>query len=279
MRTFKKIAETTALAALAGMSALNYAVFVFPNSFAPSGIDGICTMIQDISKVSMGYLSLLANIPLLIAAFILLSREFALKSTVYVLAFSFATLIFRYTDISRLIYHTDTGTSIVLAPIAAGAVRGILYSLTLRLGGCSGGIDIIAAILKKLRPHLNFMNSVFAINLGIALSSYFVYGLKAEPVICSIIYAFITSSTGNNLRAGRNDTVKFEIITTDAQALCNEILSRLDTPATIIDAKGAYLGTDRKMVICVTEKQKAPYLEDLIHTFSDVVVFKSIVNN
>lgn len=279
MHTVKKASEFIILTILAGMSALNYAIFVFPNSFAPSGIDGICTMIQDISKISMGYLSLLVNIPLLIAAFILLNRDFALKSTVYVLAFSVATVIFRHTDLSGFIYHTESGTSVVLAPIAAGAVRGILYSLTLRLGGCSGGVDIIAAALKKLRPHLNFMNSIFSINLGIALCSYFVYGFKAEPVICSIIYSFITSSTGNNLKSGRNDAVKFEIITSDARALCNEILYKLDTPATIIDAKGAYSGTDRKMVICVAEKHKAPFLEDLIHSFPDTVVFKSTLSN
>ena len=55
--------------------ALNYIIFIFPNEFAPAGIDGICKMIQDVSNVSMGYLSLVANIPLFIAAFICLENK------------------------------------------------------------------------------------------------------------------------------------------------------------------------------------------------------------
>ena len=51
-----------ALVALA--AALDYELFVFPNAFAPSGINGICTMIQYISGISVGYMSLLINVPL-----------------------------------------------------------------------------------------------------------------------------------------------------------------------------------------------------------------------
>jgi len=66
----KRILSYPAIAVIAFLAALNYVLFVFPNKFAPSGVDGICTMIQDVLHINMGYLSLLVNIPLLIAAFI-----------------------------------------------------------------------------------------------------------------------------------------------------------------------------------------------------------------
>lgn len=279
MNKVKKLLELLVIIVLAVLSSVNYTIFVFPNSFAPAGIDGICTMIQDVTKVSMGYLSLLVNIPLLIAAYIVLNREFAVKSTIYVLAFSISVIALKYTNISMFCYYTETGTSIVLAPIAAGAIRGLLYVLTLKLNGSSGGTDIVAAIVKKKKPYLSLMNVIFFINMIIALSSYFVYGLKPEPVICSIIYSFITSSISNHIRAGENETVKFEIITPDSEALCREISTQLQSPATIVDAQGAYSGTNQKMVICVVDKHKAPQLENLVQTFPNTVVFKSIVSN
>lgn len=279
MGRIKKFTENFEIVLFAALSALNYTIFVFPNSFAPSGIDGICTMIQDITKVSMGYLSLTVNIPLIIIAFIVLKREFTIKSAVYVISFSFAVVFLRHIDLSMFTYHTDTGTSIVLAPIAAGVIRGMLYSVTLKKGASSGGIDIIAAVVKKHKPYLNFMNILFAINLIIALSSYFVYGFRAEPVICSIIYSFITSSTGNNIKSQKNETIKFEIITSDSETLCKEITQKLNLPATIIDVKGAYSGTDKNMVICVAERKKAPHLESLVNTFDDTVVFKSTISS
>ncbi len=279
MNYAKKTAQYVLICIFAFLSALNYTIFVFPNSFAPAGIDGICTMIQDITKVSMGYMSLLVNIPLLIASYILLNREFAVKTSVYVLSFSVAAIFLRNSDIAMFAYHTDTGTSVVLAPVAAGTIRGILYALTLKIGATSGGVDIIAALVKRKKPYFNLMNIIFALNMLVASGSYFVYGFKLEPVICSIIYSFITSSMSNNIRTAEKETIKFEIITSDAIELCNEISQQLHCAATIVEARGSFSGENKKMVICVVEKSKVPSFEKLVNTLPDAVMFKSIVNN
>ena len=275
----RKFIKIPALILLAFFSAVNYSVFIFPNTFAPAGIDGICTMIQDISNVSMGYLALLVNIPLLISAFFVLNREFAVNSTVYVITFSVSAIWLNYIDISQFQYVTNTGTSIVLAPIAAGTIRGILYSLTLKINGSSGGVDIIAALVKHKKPHLNLMNTIFFFNIFVAISSFFVYGMKPEPVICGIIYAFITSSISNKIRKGETETIKFEIITPKADVLCHEISQKLNQTATIMEAQGAYSNSETKMVICVAKKEKAPFIENLILEHPECVVFKSIVSD
>ena len=128
----KKIVSYTMVILIALMMALNYQLFVFPNSFAPAGVDGICTMIQDLAGFSMGYLSLLVNIPLLLLAFWKLDRGFAGMTAVYVVSFSVATILLREVDLSQFVYHSESGTSIVLAPIAAGAI-GFVLGLTVIL--------------------------------------------------------------------------------------------------------------------------------------------------
>ena len=89
---YKKIFTILIVILFSSLSALNYAIFIFPNSFAPSGVDGICTMIQDVSGINIGYLSLILNIPLVILAFFFLNRDFALKSTIYVISFSLVSI-------------------------------------------------------------------------------------------------------------------------------------------------------------------------------------------
>ena len=64
MILLKKIWTYLAIVAIALAAAVSYELFVFPNQFAPSGVNGICTMIQYVTGVSVGYLSLLINIPL-----------------------------------------------------------------------------------------------------------------------------------------------------------------------------------------------------------------------
>ncbi len=262
---------------LAIFSAANYNVFVFPNSFAPAGIDGLCTMVQDLSGIDIGYLSLVVNIPLLIAARIFLNRDFAIRTTVYVIAFSVGDILLKRMGIANAAYYTES--SIVLAPVAAGVVRGILYAITLKLNATSGGVDVIAALVKRKRPHLNLMNTIFSLNIFVAACSYFVYGFKIEPVICGIIYFFMTSAVSNNIRTSENETIKFEVVTNDAEDMCEKISSTLGLTATIVFAKGGYSGENKKMVICITPKSKAPFFERLAGSYSDAVIFKSIVNN
>ncbi len=275
----RKILSYIFVALLASLSAANYITFVFPNSFAPSGLDGICTMIQDVFDINMGYLSLLGNIPLLICAYIFLNRSFAAKTLVYVLSFSLAVIFFKDSVISEYAYHTQSGSSTILAPIAAGVIRGILYFFTLKLNSCSGGTDIVAAIVKKKKPHLNFMSIILIFNMCIALASYFVYGMNFDPVICSILYAFITTNTGKQMQSGEHETIKFEIITADSDSLYKQISDKLHIPATIMEAHGAYSGENKQMIICVTDKPTAPLLEQILQKNPDAVVFKSITDN
>ena len=275
----KKFREYFSVMILAVLAAISYAIFIFPNRFAPAGIDGIITMIQDITNVNIGYLSLIVNIPLIILAFFVLNRDFAIKSTIYIISFSVGSILLGKADLSAFLYITDSGSSIVLAPIVAGVIRGIIYYISLNLNACSGGVDVIAALIKQKKPFLNLMHTIFFFNMLVAASSYFVYSMKIEPVICSIIYSFITTSISNNLRYMSNENIKYEIISKNAEKLCEEISQKFHQSATIIDAHGAYSGADTKMVLCVVNKKNAPYIEELILHFNDCVVFKSTVGN
>ncbi len=277
MEQIKKFFVYIVIIFIAFVAAANYNVFVFPNSFAPAGIDGICTMVQDLSGIDIGYLSLVVNIPLVIAAWILLDRDYAVKTTIYVIMFSVADIFLKYIGIESFAYHTDN--SIVLAPISAGVIRGLLYIVMIKTHSSGGGVDIIASLVKRKRPYLNLMNTIFAINLSVAVLSYFVYGFKLEPVICGIIYFYTTSTVSNSIRTSRSETIKIEAITENAEDMCHRISSGLNLTATIVYAKGGYSGQNKKMVICIAEKSKVPGLEKLIEEYPDAVLFKSVVNN
>ena len=54
MHTAKKVWTYLVIAFVALVGAVNYELFVFPNQFAPAGLNGICTMIQHITGISVG---------------------------------------------------------------------------------------------------------------------------------------------------------------------------------------------------------------------------------
>ena len=49
---------------LAFLFALNYELFISQNQFAPAGISGIATMIEYKTGFSVGYFTLIINVPL-----------------------------------------------------------------------------------------------------------------------------------------------------------------------------------------------------------------------
>ena len=66
--------------AMAVLMALSYAIFVFPNSFAPAGINGIITMIQYLLHIDIGYLSLAVNLPLFLLTWKSAGNGFSIRS-------------------------------------------------------------------------------------------------------------------------------------------------------------------------------------------------------
>ena len=87
-RAFRFIYEYLTICGLAMASSLVYIIFIFPNSFAPAGLGGVATMIQHSFGINAGYLSFLINLPLIVAVFIWVDKEFAVKTFVYILVFS-----------------------------------------------------------------------------------------------------------------------------------------------------------------------------------------------
>ena len=148
----KKFWTYLVIMGVAVVCAVNYEIFVFPNKFAPSGLNGICTMIQYISGVSIGYLSLLINIPLAFMVYKCISKPLAIRSMVYVVTFSLSLLILDKLDLSALAYSTDSGTSTILGPLVAGIIYGGCYSVLVRASAYSGGTDFVAAMIHKYHP-------------------------------------------------------------------------------------------------------------------------------
>ena len=103
----KKIVSYLMVMLIALMMALNYQLFVFPNSFAPAGLNGIFTMIQHVLGFKLSYTSIILNVPLAIIVFFVIAKPFALRSLLYTLAFSGFLMVFDAIDLSAFVYNTE----------------------------------------------------------------------------------------------------------------------------------------------------------------------------
>jgi len=257
MPTVKKVWTYLVIAAVALAASVNYELFVFPNQFAPSGLNGICTMIQHIWGISVGYLSLIINVPLALWCYFEVSKPVATRSMVYVVMFSLGLIILDHVDLSAFHYATENGTSKILGPLVAGIIQGYVYSILMKASAYSGGTDFISAVVHKRNPTKSVLGLSFTINVFIAITSYFVYGYQMEPVILCILYSFMSSTVGDRLMKSGREAICFEIITDHPEEISRDIIEKTHHSTTLLPAKGMYSGKQTNMLICVVNKTQA----------------------
>ena len=274
----KKLLTYLVIGAVAVMAALNYQLFVFPNKFAPAGLNGICTMIQYLTGISVGYMSLLINIPLAIFVYLKVSKSLAMRSMFYVVVFSIMLVVLDKVDISRFAYYTENGTSTILGPLAAGIIFGAGYAVLVQGSANSGGTDFVAAIIHKYRPEKNLFYIIFALNVFVAVSSYFVYDYQIEPVLLCILYSFMSSTVSDRMTKSGRAAVRFEIITDRPEEIGQKIIQKLHHSATVVPARGMYSGKEVNMLICVVNKGQMAKLADIIRSYPNTFAIMSSVN-
>jgi len=267
MPTVKKVWTYLVIVLVALAASVNYELFVFPNQFAPSGLNGICTMIQHITGISVGYLSLIINVPLAIWCYIEVSKPVAMRSMVYVVTFSLGLVILDYVDLSAFAYVTDNGTSKILGPLVAGVIQGYVFSILMKASAYSGGTDFISAIVHKRDPNKSVLGFSFTINVFVAIGSYFVYDFQMEPVILCILYSFMSSTVGERLQKSGREAICFEIITAYPNEISQEIIQKLHHTTTLIPAKGMYSGKETNVLICVVNKTQAAAVTKIVRKY------------
>ena len=240
-------------------------------------------MIQYITGISVGYLSLVINIPLAIWCYIEVSKPVAMRSMVYVITFSLGLLLLDHVDLSAFAYVTENGTSKILGPLVAGVIQGYVYSILVKASAYTGGMDFVSAIIHKRSPEKGFFGISFALNAVIAVGSYFVYGYQMEPVILCILYTFMSTNVGERLMKSGRSAIAFEIITDYPDEISREIIHNVHHTTTLIPAKGMYSGRDTSVLLCVVNKTQIAAVNTIVHqypnTFAIVHPVSEILGN
>ena len=106
----KKVVSYLFVIGLGFILALNYQLFVFPNDFAPAGLNGIFTMIQYLFGFKLSNASIILNIPLYILVYFKVSKPFANRAMVFLLSFSGFLALLDLVDLSAFVYSTTIST-------------------------------------------------------------------------------------------------------------------------------------------------------------------------
>ncbi len=284
-RATKTILEYLLIIALGAFLALGYILFVVPNDFAPAGINGVAVMVQYKLNFSIGFMSLLINVPLCVLAFFFVERKFSIKTFIFVVSYSLVYLFLQKLDLTRFQYDAE-GVDTVYPVIIVGLIAGVVYGLLFRMNASTGGTDIVAKYVSKKNPYLNFFWVTFIVNAVVAVASFFVYAKVGEsgvviydykPVCLCVLYCFVSSFLANIMQKGYKSAYKFIIISEDTSLIEQEIIEKLHHSATKVSATGIYGHGNKDMLICLVNKHQIIDFQHIIKKYPNTFAFVETV--
>lgn len=289
----KKVVSTIYIFLSALFYAIGYHYFIATCKFAPGGLPGVVAMIQystgatTSNSGAIDYSSLLlvfANIPLLIFAAKILSKEFSIKT--FITAFVMAGLMFCLSNFIDPTYQftisgvgevEDIGTRLVGA-ILGGACSGVSLAFALKVNASTGGADVVGAMLQKKFPHKGVGAMVFAVNAVIMAISIFVYHDNLMPVFLALISSFANSVVCDFIMQGAKSALKFEVITEHADEIAKEIIEQLGHGVTITPAKGMFEGRKKNLLICIIKPREIAKFQNIIKSYPETFAYVGSVN-
>ncbi len=254
------------------IGALSLHTFVNPAGFAPTGVEGLSLMAQKLFSINMGYVSMLINVPLLIFAWFFINKKYVVYTLIYTLASS-GMLIF----MEQFGMPTFETANTWISVFASGILSGARTAFLIKLGGSSGGVDIVASVIQKKHPYINIETLITATSYVVIGISFFVYG-NLESVLMSVVQMLIFNLAMNSLLKSSRNAVEVRIITSDPVHFREDILQFLKHGATIIDCKGMYTGADKTMIVTVINIRQMSDLIKLSRKYPGSFIYFSDVS-
>jgi uncharacterized membrane-anchored protein YitT (DUF2179 family) len=215
--------------------------------------------------LSPGVWFLLFNIPLFMVGWILVSRRFFFYS---LCAMLLTTVSYELIDLNCGIHNQ------FYAAVAGGVICGAGGGVILRSLGSGGGLDIIAVVLNQ-RYNLG-VGRVYLI-CNAVLFSFALARLEMDLLIASLILVFISSVSVEYVLSMFSQRKIVYIISDKIEDISLTILNELKHGATFIQAKGAYTGKDRNILMTITNNVQLKRLEEVVYTLDANALF--IVEN
>ena len=247
------------------MAAAAFQFFTFPNSIVSGGVTGIAQIVHLLSSLPTGVLNIVLNIPL----FVICWRHLGLRVLVGALAVMIMVSVF--IDLFALTKAAATDDSL-LASVYGGVLNGAGYGLIYTTGVTGGGIDILAKLLRRKYPHINFGNFILGMNVMVVLTFAILFH-KYESCMYTMIEMFISSKVINLLLYGSNVSTVCYIISSVPAEISDAINREMHRGVTFLRGQGGWSGHDQPVILCVIKRPEIAQMRALVRNVDENAFF------
>lgn len=245
--------------------AVGFQFFLYPNSIIVGGVGGIAMILNLLSGLPVGVMTIILNIPLFIIAWKHFGMNFIVSSAVGMLLSSV------FVDILA-VFAVDPTNDMLLACIIGGAIKGAGLGMVYYAGATTGGTDIIAKFLRLRFPYINFGTIVLVTDFVIILAFAAIFH-KVEEAMYAVIAMFVVSKVVDLVLYGIDNSNVCYIISEKSEQLIEGITDRLHRGVTILDGEGAYSHENKQVLLCVVKRTQISDIRKLIRGIDENAFF------
>jgi len=225
--------------------------FTLPYHFPDTGVMGIAVILKYTIGLAPSAVTLLANAFLLIWGGRELSKRFICWTVFNVLLISFFLQALSFVKFP--VIH-----DMFLVAIAGGVIKGLGSGMVFRTGASMGGLDIIAAVLRK-RLGVEVGQVSFYINMFILSMSVGVVGV--EKMLYGLVASYISGQTMDGVLMSFDKRRLVLIITPCPQQIIAFIAEHLHRGATMLHSRGGYSGGESETVMSLMTPRQTMVLK------------------
>ena len=187
------------------ITAISVYFFLIPSKLVIGSMSGFAIVINALTDLPISLITFITNAILLILAYLLIGKEFGIKTVYTALLLSPFLWIFEQLFPNQQSIMQDEWLDLICFVLILGFAQTILF----KQNASSGGLDILAKIVNKYF-HVDLGTSVTIAGAAICCSAFLVYDLRT--VIIGVIGTFINGLAVDHFMVGLNSRKRVCII-------------------------------------------------------------------
>lgn len=260
----KKLFFLTLGAFIAGFS---LETFLVPNNIIDGGVVGISIIVSYLTKINLGLLVFLINIPFFLLAFTKIGKKFVIQ-TFY--AVGMLALAINFFSVHKLFSTQD----LLLCTVFGGIILGFGVGLVLKHEGSLDGTEIMSLVLSK-KFGFSVGELIMTFNVFIYTAAGFVFDW--DRAMYAVMTYFIAFKVIDIVLEGFNSSKSVRIISDKAYEIGHELMEQLGLGVTYLKGIGAYSGTEKTIIYCVASRLEMAKIKEIISDI-DSSAFMSVVD-
>ena len=269
MISMKTVKEVVMIMVGTSIYAFGLVYLNIANHLAEGGVSGITLILRALFGIDPAYSTLLINIPLILIGGKILGKRSLAYTVLGTVSLSGFLWIWQRVPLQINLQH-----DLLIVSLLAGLIAGTGSGLVYRMGGTTGGSDIIARILEK-NYGISMGRSLLVLDVIVLLASLTYIDLKR--MMYTLIVSYVFSRVIDSILDGGYSAKGILVVSNKNEEIAPLLMTGLERGVTFLSGEGGFSGHSKKIIYMVVSSSELNEVKRIVHEI-DEKAFLSIIN-